>query len=196
MQSVQSVIPSSLGHEGLTGGPKSRGDTDYTDLTDFTDRSSARRAPFTTSRDEHFVNGTPAEPWRRKHPELLTRNYSGSCGPQPLAPRGAIRSIGKIRKIRIPLLFRPRRKDPDRKVRDKSVAIPVSPRQRRCTTMRQPSGANVFRDFRSGFGHELQDAIRSAHRGCEEAARAALDHELAPGRSRSRDEIAVRRLRA
>jgi hypothetical protein len=42
--------------------PKSEGDTDYTDLTDFTDDTSGRRAPCTTSRDEHFVNGTPAKP--------------------------------------------------------------------------------------------------------------------------------------
>jgi hypothetical protein len=51
MQSVQSVTPKALSvMKACLGGPKSNGNTDYTDLTDFTDGFSGRRAPCTTSR--------------------------------------------------------------------------------------------------------------------------------------------------
>jgi len=68
----------------LSSGPKSKGDTDSTDLTDFTDRSSAARTPCSAN-----VLGP------------LTQE-SGLVRGRSVALRRAIRSIGKIRRIRIP----------------------------------------------------------------------------------------------
>jgi len=63
---------------------QNQGDTDLTDETDSTDRSSVGSAPCATSREEVFDNSTPIAfgyPCeRQKHPEVAEQDSSGLVG--------------------------------------------------------------------------------------------------------------------